>query len=175
MSGIYTIPLIGLKEGSHIYDFDVDKDFFDDYEESGIGNSRLIVETVLIKRSAHMELEISIRGEVNIMCDRCLDDYWQTIESKNKMLVKLGEEWEEADDEVLTIPSNESRIDISKFIYEFVHLALPLQRFHPETEEGESTCNPAMLEKLEEHSTDSEENIDPRWKELGILKDGFKK
>ena len=103
MSGIYTIPLNGLKEGSHIYDFDVDKDFFVDFEESTIGLSRLKVEAVLIKRSAHMELEIALSGEVSTMCDRCLDDYWQIINFTNRLLVKFGEDWEDVDDEVLTI------------------------------------------------------------------------
>lgn len=122
-----------------------------------------------------MELEIALSGEVSTMCDRCLDDYWQIIDFTHKLLVKFGEGWEDVDDEVLTIPIDDSRIDIGGFIYEFAHLALPMQRVHPESEEGENTCNPVMLAKLEEHSIDNDDNIDPRWKELGNLKDGLKK
>ncbi|MDX1314350.1 MAG: DUF177 domain-containing protein [Eudoraea sp.] len=174
MSGIFTIPITGLKEGRHLYDFEVDKDFFADFEESEINDGRLKVNAVLVKRSAHMELELLVSGEALIICDRCLEEYWEEIESTQKLLVKFGEDWEEVDDEVLTIPHGESRLDLSQFIYEFAHLALPMQRFHPESESGESTCNPVMLERLEEHTTEKEDNIDPRWKELGKLKDGLK-
>ena len=107
------------------------------------------------------------------MCDRCLEDYKQDLESSNGMLIKFGPDWEEVDDEVLTIPHVESRLDLSKLIYEFIHLALPMQRVHQTTDEGKNECDPEMLKKLEEHTTDSEENIDPRWKDLGKLKDSI--
>ena len=120
-----------------------------------------------------MELELEIKGEVMIMCDRCLDDYWQELDTKYKMLVKFGEDWDEVDDEVLTIPHGESRLELSQFIFEFAHLALPLQKIHPNNKSGNSTCNPEMLKRLEKHSIEKEENIDPRWKDLGKLKDGL--
>ena len=43
MSGIYSIPIAGLKEGSHVYDFDIDREFFDEFEKSEILDSRLRV------------------------------------------------------------------------------------------------------------------------------------
>ncbi|MEE4116754.1 MAG: DUF177 domain-containing protein [Marinilabiliaceae bacterium] len=174
MSGIYSIPISGLKEGSHEFDFDIDRDFFDEFEESEILDSRLKVIAVLVKRSAHMELELSLRGDVLILCDRCLENYWQKIEVINTMLVKFGEEWDEADDEVLSIPHGESYIELGQLIYEFAHLALPLQRVHPDNKSGESTCNSEMLEQLDKHTAEKEENIDPRWKDLVKLKEGLK-
>ena len=121
-----------------------------------------------------MELELNLRGDVLILCDRCLENYWQKIEVINTMLVKFGEEWDEADDEVLSIPLGESYIELGQLIYEFAHLALPLQRVHPDNKSGESTCNSEMLEQLDKHSAEKEENIDPRWKDLVKLKEGLK-
>lgn len=174
MSGLFTIPLTGLKEGSHIYDFDVTREFFEKFEESEIKDSELKVVASLLKRSAHMELELELEGRVLIMCDRCLGDYWQDIESSFHMLLKFGENWEEINDELIMIPADESNLDISQFIYEFAHLSLPMQRLHYESENGKSECDPLMIEKLEKHINDKEESIDPRWKELGKLKDGLK-
>ncbi len=174
MSGLFAIPLTGLKEGRHVYDFDIDKEFFEEFEESEIKDSDIKVKANLIKRSAHMELELDLKGRVLIMCDRCLGDYWQDIESINKMLLKFGKDWDEVDDEVITIPADESNLNLNQIIYEFVNLALPIQRIHYESAEGESECDPIMLEKLDEHTIDKEENIDPRWKELGKLREGLK-
>jgi uncharacterized protein len=174
MSGFYDIPLSGLKEGSHIYDFDADRDFFEGIDETEIRECDLKIRTILVKRSAHMELTVALEGRVMITCDRCLEDYWQEVESKNVLLIKYGDQWDEVDDEVVMIPNGESSFDMSQFIYEFTHLALPVQRIHPDDENGESTCDPVMLEKLMDHLPDSEDNIDPRWKELGKLKDGLK-
>lgn len=174
MSGFYDIPLSGLKEGSHIYDFDADRDFFERFDETEIKECDLKIRTVLVKRSAHMELTIALEGRVMIRCDRCLEDYWQEVESNNVLLIKYGDQWDEVDDEVVMIPYGESSFDLSQFIYEFTHLTLPVKRIHPDDANGESTCDPFMLEKLMDHLPDSEDNIDPRWKELGKLKDGLK-
>lgn len=174
MSGFYNIPLSGLKEGSHYYDFDVDRNFFADYEGTEIKECDLKIRTVLVKRSAHMELTLILKGRVKIVCDRCLEDFWQEVESQNVLLVKYGDQWEEVDDEVVMIPYGESSLELRQFIFEFTHLALPMQRVHPDNENGESTCDPLMMEKLKDHLADKEENTDPRWKELGKLKDGLK-
>ncbi len=174
MSGLYDIPLSGLKEGSHLYDFDIDRDFFGSYDRSEIKECDIKIRAILVKRSAHMELTIAIGGRVMIACDRCLEDYWQEIESKDTLLIKYGDQWEEVDDEVVMIPYGENSFELSQFIYEFAHLALPMQRIHPDNKNGESSCDPIMMEKLNEHLPERDDNIDPRWKELGKLKDGLK-
>jgi len=174
MSGYYNMPLSGLKEGSHLYDFDIDREFFTEYEGSEIKESDLKVRTILIKRSAHMELKVILEGRVKIVCDRCLEDFWQEVESEDSLLIKYGDQWEEVDDEVVMIPHGESSFDLSQFIYEFAHLALPVQRIHPDDNNGESKCDPLMMDKLKDYLPDKEENIDPRWKELGKLKSVLK-
>jgi uncharacterized metal-binding protein YceD (DUF177 family) len=173
MSGLYDIPLSGLKEGSHLYDFDIDRDFFEAYDNSEISKCEINITANLVKRSAHMELTIKVGGRVMIVCDRCLEDYWQEIESNNVLLVKYGDQWEEVDDEVVMIPYGESSFDLSQFIYEFAHLALPIQRVHPDDKNGESGCDPLMIEKLREHLPEPDNRTDPRWKELGKLRGGL--
>lgn len=173
MSGLYDIPLSGLKEGSHFYDFDVDRDFFESYDNSEIRKSNIKIRANLVKRSAHMELTIAVEGRVMILCDRCLGDYWQDIESSNVLLIKYGDQWEEVDDEVVMIPYGESSFDLSQFIYEFAHLALPMQRVHSDAINGGSGCDPLMIEKLREHLPERDKKTDPRWKDLGKLRGGL--
>lgn len=172
-SGFYSIPLTGLKEGSHEYEFKVNGEFFEDFENSEVIAGELKAVVTLVKRSVHMELNIRIEGFVKLTCNRCLEEYDQKVETNNSLLIKYGEQWEEVNDEVVMILFGENMLDISQYIYEFVHLGLPLGRYHPDDEAGNSTCNPEMLDKLEQHNAEQDNIIDPRWNDLGKLKEGI--
>ena len=54
-------------------------------------------------------------------------------------------------------------------IYEYIQLALPIKRVHTDDSEGNSTCDPEMLKKLNEFIVEEENNTDPRWDELRKL------
>ena len=41
MSGSYTIPLNGMKEGHHSFDFEIEKEFFEQFEESEVKEALL--------------------------------------------------------------------------------------------------------------------------------------
>jgi uncharacterized metal-binding protein YceD (DUF177 family) len=94
------------------------------------------------------------------------------VEGENKLFVKFGEEHQELADDVIVISDSESEIRIAHYIYELFSLSLPLSFVHPEDEDGNSTCNEKMLNKLSEFSIpEEEEQIDPRWSELKKLID----
>lgn len=170
MSGLYSIPLAGLKEGRYTYQFDMGDDFFEAFEESEVKKGILKADVTLDKRGSLLELRIVINGEVEVMCDRCLDFFRMNISSSNKLYVKRGEEWDDSDPEMLTMPADEFNFDLSQYFYEYIHLALPLQRVHPVDKEGRSTCDPEMLKKLKEHVIEDKKSTDPRWDELKKLK-----
>jgi len=51
---------------------------------------------------------------------------------------------------------------------------LPIKKVHPEDNDGNSTCNPKVIKKLEE--LENQNPIDSRWNELKKLKNNkFKK
>jgi uncharacterized metal-binding protein YceD (DUF177 family) len=92
------------------------------------------------------------------------------LESENSLLVKFGKEREESDPEILTIAIDENALEMNQYFYEFIHLALPIRRVHPDDRDGKSTCDPDMLKKLEEHiAVEKGSNKDPRWEELKKL------
>lgn len=169
MSGLYKIPLSGLKEGLHTYDFEIGNEFFEQFEESEIREGELRVDAELTKRSSHYDLIIRIEGAVIVECDRCLEKYSQPVSCENRLLIKPGKEWDDSEPDMLTIPADEYELDISQYIYEFVHLSMPLKRTHPDDKNGKSTCDPVMLQKLKEHVIDIEKAGDPRWDELKKL------
>ncbi|MCF8223664.1 MAG: DUF177 domain-containing protein [Bacteroidales bacterium] len=168
MRGFCRIPVSGLKEGSHLYDFKIGSRFFASFDKSLIREADLLAVATLVKRSAHMELNIKLSGSVKLKCDRCLELYDQQVVADDNMLVKFGDMSEE-DDEVMVISPGENELILDQLIYEYSHLALPLKKMHPDDSNGNSTCDPEMLERLARHSK-REEETDPRWKELEKLK-----
>ncbi|HUX55830.1 MAG TPA: DUF177 domain-containing protein [Bacteroidales bacterium] len=169
MSVSYTIPLSGLKEGCHIIDFEIGKEFFEQFEESEVKEGSLIANIEMDKRSSHADLIIRISGKVKIYCDRCLEIYFQPVICENRLLVKFGKSIEDSDSDILSVSSDEHELDMKQHIYEFIHLALPIKRVHPDDKNGNSTCDPVMLKKLKELIVEEENESDPRWDELKKL------
>jgi uncharacterized protein len=169
MPGLYSIPLAGLKEGRHTYGFTIGNDFFEAFEGTEIRKGELKAEVMLEKCSLHLQLDIAIEGMAEVMCDRCLEKFYLPLSCENRLFVRQGKEWEETDPDMITMPLDEHEIDLSQFFYEYIHLALPLKRIHPDDQQGRSTCDPEMIRKLEEHLIAGEDKSDPRWDVLKKL------
>lgn len=169
MSGSCTIQLSGLKEGHHTIDFEIDKEFFEQFEESEVKEGSLIANIEIDKRSTHLDMKIGISGSVRVSCDRCLEMFSQRVTSENRLLVKFGKSLEDIDPDILSVPIDEHELDLQQQIYEFIMLALPIKRVHPADKKGRSTCDLVMLKKLEELIIVEEKDNDPRWDELKKL------
>jgi uncharacterized metal-binding protein YceD (DUF177 family) len=169
MSRSYAITLSGLKEGLHTFDFEIDKEFFEQFEESEVKEGSLITIVEMEKRSTHADLVIKISGRVRINCDRCLEMFFYPIVCENRLLINFGKSMDDIDPDILSLPADENELDLQQHIYEFIHLALPIKRVHADDKNGKSTCDPVMLKKLEELIIEEEKETDPRWDELKKL------
>jgi uncharacterized protein len=169
MPGLFSIPISGIKTGHHIFEFEINKSFFDLFKESEVKEGELNAVTEAIKSSSHLDLDIKISGEVRVSCDRCLGMFDQPVRSENRLLVKFGSINDNSDPEIITIPADENELDLKQYFYEFIHLSLPIRRIHPADANGISTCDPVMLQKLKEHLVEKEKGDDPRWDELRKL------
>ena len=169
MSELYSIPISGSKEGHNSYSFEINKKFFEQFEESELKEGLLTATIEADKRPSHIDLTIRIRGVVTISCDRCLGEFGQPVDCENRLLVKFGRIHDESDPDLITLPADENELDLNQYFYEFIVLALPIKRAHPDDKDGKSTCDPVMLDKLKEHIVNDESEIDPRWDELKKL------
>ena len=163
----FTIPYKGLSTGNHSFAFIIGKQFFESFEyfEGIDGNLNASLE--LLKEPNLMDFSIHLQGEVNLQCDRCLGIFKQLVEGDFKLIVKFGETFEEESDEVIILPLTENRIDLSQYFFEYINMLVPLQKIHPDKENGESGCDPKMIEQLNQYS---EQKEDPRWEVLKKLK-----
>jgi len=167
----YKIPFRGLKEGKHQYEYHIDDRFFDSFSENELKGGDLQVEIELIKRSTGIESTFEISGQVKVACDRCLEDYDCPVSYAGKLFFEFGTESKEISDELIMIAPGEDYLEMDKFIYEFISLSLPFQKFHPNDEKGNSLCNPDMLAKLNNMTVNNndDEIDDPRWDKLRDL------
>ena len=154
------IPYFGLTEGVHEFKIEVRKEFFDSFVDSGIFDSDLDVTIKIDKMSGVTTADVSINGTVDVECDRCLDVYSQDIEFQGSVKIKIGTNAQEGNDELWIISGTEDFIDFTQYVYESTILSLPIQRIHQDDEEGESTCNPEMLERYEQLVSVDDEDFD---------------
>jgi uncharacterized protein len=169
MSGLFAIPISGLKEGRHYYDFEINKEFFDQFEDSDVKEGALRAVIEADKSSSHVGFDIKITGVVRISCDRCLEEFLHPVDCENRLLVRFGKVHDKSDPEIITIPVGENELDLRQYFYEYILLALPIKRVHPDDKSGNSTCDPEMLNKLKEHIITEEKRTDPRWDDLKKL------
>ena len=163
----FDIPFGGLALGAHQFDVKINDSFFKSIEYSEIKQGNITAEVKLIKESTMLLFNFYLRGYVELVCDRCLENYNQELEGTFKLIVKFAEEEEEISDEIITISHDKTNINLTHYLYEYIILLLPLKHVHPDDENGEHTCNVEMLQQLEKHVGTK---TDPRWAALKNIK-----
>ena len=148
MNDMFIIPLNGLTAGQHEYDWTVGKEFFEGFDNSEILDAELDAFVRVEKSGRYLGIDCEVTGDVTVECDRCLDELRMPIDVEIRLSVKYGEEessdeHREGEREVIFIPATDAEFDMSQIIYDYVCLALPMQRIH---DEGE--CNPDALRYL---------------------------
>ena len=164
----FIIPVTGLKPGSHQFDFEIDDSFFEHFEYSEIQKGRINLHLVVEKEDNLLDFHFDFNGHVRIPCDRCYEPFDLPIEGKERLILKFGNDYHEESDEIQVVPIGENHFDISPFIYEYIHLSMPVRRVHPDNEHGENTCDAETIHRLEDLSSSS--GPDPRWEALAALK-----
>ncbi len=152
----FTIPVSGLQNGPHEYDFAIDGAFFQCFPESPIKDGKVAVHFIFDKRTDMYTMTFEIQGTVHTTCDRCLEEFELPIEDEELLLVKFDEkEWEEAD--IIYILKGTERLNVAKYIYEFIVLAVPIVKTHDDADEE---CDPEMMKFLQNHQAADAPEID---------------
>lgn len=153
----YRIPLLGLHEGLHQFEFDIDGLFFREFEHSPVRQGAVLLRLGLDKRPGMAVLDFAFEGTLHTVCDRCLEPFDLPIQGQRQLLVKYGEEARE-EEEVIYLKRGTPHLNVAKFIYEFLLLSMPLVRLH---EAAGLSCNPEILKFLRPSSQNDEERPNP--------------
>ena len=165
----FIIPFEGLSIGNHEFVFDVNQLFFEEIAYSEFKNGSVNVKLDLEKQDNMLILLFNISGEVEVICDRCAEEFNYPIKGDQQLLVQFGDQFVEESEDLIIIPRGDYEINLAPYIYEYICLMLPIQRIHPDDKSGKSMCNPEMLKKLDELSFNIKQD-DSRWDVLKKLK-----
>lgn len=163
----YNINFASLKQGIHLFDYEIDNTFFQLFDYNDFLSASFHVDLTLEKQSTMLLLEFNFKGKIFVPCDRCLDEVKLKIKGKENLIIKFGNDNFNDTDEIVTISENEHQFNIATHLYEFIQINLPQKRAHKKKE-----CNQEIIEQLKkiEVKENITQNIDPRWSKLTQLK-----
>lgn len=164
----YDIAFTGLKNGKHEFDFEITQAFFELFgTEQEFTDPKITVKVLLEKHSTFLDFTIQTSGTVNLVCDISGKNFDYPIENSIKVLVKFGEEYDDSNEEVITIPHQDYTFNVAQLIYEDVMLSIPMKKISPNLSEEDLKILDKFSPKAEE---EKEDTSDPRWDALKKLK-----
>ena len=145
MNDNFIIPLNGLTAGKNEFFLHAGKEFFDSFDNEEIFDADLQIRVLVEKSGRYIGVDCDIEGEVTVECDRCLDMLDMPVDTQVSLSVKFGDEQtselgQDREREVIFVKEDESELDMSQIVYDYVCLALPMQRTH-----GPGRCNPDAM------------------------------
>lgn len=169
----FSINVFSLKIGDHEFDYEIDGTFLKLFNPDLVEEAKIDTLIELRKSETMIEAHFTIKGTVELACDRSLEHYTDEVNIQKRMFFKFGEQAEELSDEIEIIPYHQHEIDVSHLIYEFIAISIPMKKLHPkfreEEQDGEleSLIYSSGQETVESESEeDNNDKIDPRWEAL---------
>ncbi|MEX2593778.1 MAG: DUF177 domain-containing protein [Anditalea sp.] len=177
----YDVEIIRLKEGKHDFSFGVGDEFFSKFEDNNIvSKGNLVANVVLVKEANLIEAFFEIEGTVELVCDRSLEIFDYPLKTVQKVLYKYGPEETEINEEIFVITRDTPKINLAQLLYEFILLAIPAKKIHPDyleeideddfENEGKLVYLSNDVGPEDDTSSASKEDTDPRWEILKNLK-----
>lgn len=155
----FSLPFSGMKDGFHVYDFDVENDFFKSFEHSPIQNGQFKIIVEADKRSGITDLDIIIEGYIGTTCDRCLADINLPIYGEYHIIVKVGDEVSD-DDEIIFLAADQPKLYLAQTFYELICVSLPLISTYDCEYDTPKPCNEDILSKISKQ--ESQEKEEPK-------------
>ncbi|SEI84988.1 Uncharacterized metal-binding protein YceD, DUF177 family [Dyadobacter sp. SG02] len=177
----YNIDIYGLEDKQYDYDMESGDAFFEEMEQDLIEHGHFKTHVVLNKSATMIQLRFHTKGSVILTCDRSLETFEEPVDSDERIILKFGDHNEELTEEIEIISRNTNRINVARYIFDFIALSLPVKKLHPslrteedeldlEDDEEEGTLVYTSGGQEEGDEAEDEEKIDPRWEALKNLK-----
>ena len=162
--GIFDIDIYKLADDTHSFEFDFDSSFFELFEDRLIEEGKGKIKVLLDKSALLLTLVFDIDAIVELVCDRSLEKFNYQINVNKEIRIKYGDHAEELNEDLYLISAKTQKIDIGKFAYEFITIAIPMKKLHPRLQED---ADEGIIYSSSEADLESLNNdIDPRWNEL---------
>ncbi len=168
----FSIPLKGMNPGVHEFRFDIDNEFFSNFENSLISKGIYDVKLTCDKKERMFILNFEISGKYSAACDRCLAQIEIPSLIDYTFYLKYGLAGKQNDireiDDVIFIDENDYKYNLANIIYQMIVISLPYQNVYDCENDPNPKCDFKMLEKLENEieEIESEKITNPVWDKL---------
>ena len=160
----YKVQLASLPQGNFRQEFICDTQFFKNMENEDVVNADVKVHLDLENRNGLYSLMFTLKGVVQVPCDRCLDPIDIDVDTTYNIKVEYGDSYNDASDDLLIIPASNPYLNVAYMLYDTILLTIPMRHVHPL-----GKCNRAMAAALSKHKARSggedEEMVDT---EIGL-------
>jgi uncharacterized protein len=169
----FSVNIIGLSFSKHSFEFELRKDFFQQYQSELISEGTLKAVVELDKHETFIETIFEIKGSVRLICDRSLEAFDFPIATRDKLVYKYGDENKEISEEVVMIHRDSASLDLGQPMYEYITLAVPMKKLHPRFQEEDDDSEEGKLiytSSADSKEDDEDGSMDSRWEILKKLK-----
>jgi uncharacterized metal-binding protein YceD (DUF177 family) len=144
----------------------------DDLEIEGVPFKGATLDINFYRTLQFIQVKFGLKADIELVCDRSLDEFDHQIETNYQVLFKAEEVEESADEtgSIRNIDVHSKQIDLEQDVLDTIMLNLPVKKLHPRFLDENGNPNEFVNEKFGESSDDGEEKIDPRWEALKELK-----
>lgn len=139
MGAYMLLEINGLPDESMDFHWDLGKEFFESFGNADIMEAKVGVDVRLVKSGDFVGVDVSAGGSVTVPCDRCLAPLEIPVDEAVALSVKFGPgepgdtaEAKEGGREIVYLADRETALDLDQTVYDYVCLAVPMKRVHPE-------------------------------------------
>ena len=166
----HILKFAGLKDGNHIFSYEINNRFFHHFNFNDFNQSSLRIDINLEKKATVLDLKINSKGLVNVDCSVSNEPFDYVLNSKLDLIVKFGEFYDDSNDELIVLPYGSHSLELDQIFYEMIVLSIPIKLVHPGIADG--SLKSEIVNRLSEFDINKEKssNFDPRWNKLKELK-----
>ena len=112
--------------------YELDTSFWELFEDSLVEKGKLTATVSIKQATGSLQLLFNIQGEVTLVCDRSLEVFEYPIQVEEQVNFKWGHENKELGVDAYMLEENTSTLNIAQHLYDFVSLAIPMKKIHPQ-------------------------------------------
>jgi uncharacterized metal-binding protein YceD (DUF177 family) len=161
----YLIEFNKLTMGLNHFEFNLNDAFFAQIEGSIISKAEARVTLELIKTETMYELQFTLTGTVSEKCDNCLSDIDLLLDNDFYLLMKISENEDYSDDEIIYVTKNILEYNLTQYLYDSFILSMPPRKV---CEMAGKKCDPELVNKINNFESDDKDGnqSNPMWDKL---------
>jgi len=158
----FDIAFIGLSNGAHVFEFNLDDSFFELFKYDEYSQLRGKVTMEMVKSETVLDLSLNFSGSIQAPCDVTNEPFEQALNNAFSIQVNFGDSYNDENEELLVLPHGEHQFNIAQMVYELVVLSIPAKLYGPNAGNG-------IEDYLKNEDEETETDTDPRWDQLKDL------